>query len=288
MLEPSIILKNSAISTGCPSNKVGLPTIAVYKENLDNFLFPISLYILRKNLYAVVFLESLLQLLYSHRYIRNQYRRNYQRLTMNVINLNPATLTTRDKWHRPTTDEVELLWNIASWMYGIPIYKLHTNLCIGERAARRWRSKANARENNKSIIKYTNWALLVALVTGKSIVQKTSQQIVVAPELIYKSTNYISPPADRVKQFIGKRSLTGLSRADLAEILGVSSDLLSKSVANMPFHLWAGILMHLNVPVRHFFSDLVIVNEIKGKVTDFKYSESELLEAHQLVKHLIS
>ncbi|EGU0150164.1 hypothetical protein JFQ72_004410 [Vibrio parahaemolyticus] len=159
------------------------------------------------------------------------------------------TLTTRKRWSAPTTEEVQLLWSIASWKFGIPVYELHQRIGVSDRTARRWRSVANSREDGTSPIKYPNWVILVALVTGKCILEKSQFKPVIDSGLIMKPSNYNPPPLDITVGFLGSDSVTALTRSELGSIIGVHPDLLSKSAAKMPFHLWTAILLHLRVPV---------------------------------------
>lgn len=78
-------------------------------------------------------------------------------------------MTNAENWTPPTVDEVNELWLRASEKLDIEVSKLHSYIGIGERAARRWRSKSNAIEGNKSIIRYGYFALLVGIVEGRSI-----------------------------------------------------------------------------------------------------------------------
>lgn len=78
-------------------------------------------------------------------------------------------MTNAQNWIPPTVDEVNMLWLRASEKLGVEVSKLHHYIGIGERAARRWRSQANAIEDNKSIIRYGYFVLLVGIAEGRSI-----------------------------------------------------------------------------------------------------------------------
>lgn len=175
------------------------------------------------------------------------------------------TLTIRKKWSAPTPKEVQLLWCIACWKFGVPVYKLHEYLGIGERAARRWRSDDNAREDGTSIIKYPNWVLLVALVTEKCILERSQFKPTIAPALIMKPREYVAPPLEDVLNYLGADSASGLTRSQLGFLIGVHPDLLGKSAQKMPFHLWAAILLHLRVPVTDLLESKGDAFEIIGK-----------------------
>ncbi|WP_070968366.1 hypothetical protein [Vibrio sonorensis] len=82
--------------------------------------------------------------------------------------MHSSTRTDAKNWTPPTVDEVDRLWIKASEKIDIEVSKLHVVFGIGERAARRWRSKANEK-NGKSIIRYGYFALLVAIVEERSI-----------------------------------------------------------------------------------------------------------------------
>lgn len=198
---------------------------------------------------------------------------------MRALEVNPSSLTVRDKWKAPTVEEVELVWWIASWKFGVPVYKVHELIGIGERAARRWRSKSNAKDDGSSIIKYSNWALLVAMISGKSIIEKSERSVSMEKDWVMSVDKYSPPPLEVVAKFIGKDSYTGLTRSALGRVLGVHGDLLAKSADNLPFHLWAGILMHLNVPPSEMFDKRESVHELAGKYSDPEYTDNELASA---------
>ncbi|WP_070968353.1 hypothetical protein [Vibrio sonorensis] len=203
-----------------------------------------------------------------------------------LMEINPKTLKIRSKWVAPTTQEVNLVWAIIAWKYGKHISKIHEMIGVSERSPRRWRAPKSDGESNKSNIKYCNWALLIALVTGKSIIEKSTKQVSLDYNWIMKVDNYESPSLDVVKQFIGLNSFTGLSRNKLAQVLGIHGDLLAKRADGMmDFHLWAGILMHLGVePSKLLDLDYSSITEKDTSYTKLGYEENEIKDAYARLK----
>ncbi|MGF1698753.1 hypothetical protein L4D09_00240 [Photobacterium makurazakiensis] len=203
-----------------------------------------------------------------------------------LMEINPKTLKVRAKWVAPTTQEVNLVWAIIAWKYGKNISKIHEMIGVSERSPRRWRAPKAEGENNKSNIKYCNWALLIALVTGKSIIEKSDKEVSLNYDWIMRVDKYESPSLEVVKQFIGTNSFTGLSRDKLAKVLGITGDLLAKRADGvMDFHLWAGILMHLGVePSKLLDLDDSSITEKDTSYTKLGYEEAEIKDAYARLK----
>lgn len=203
-----------------------------------------------------------------------------------LMEINPKTLKIRSKWVAPTTQEVNLVWAIIAWKYGKNISKIHEMIGVSERSPRRWRSPKLDGEGDKSNIKYCNWALLIALITGKSIIEKSTKKVSLDYNWIMKVDNYEPPSLGVVKQFIGVNSLTGLSRNKLAKVLGVHGDLLAKRADGMmDFHLWAGFLMHLGIePSELLDLDDSSIAEKDTSYTKLGYEENEIKDAYARLK----
>ncbi|WP_299496474.1 hypothetical protein [uncultured Shewanella sp.] len=147
-----------------------------------------------------------------------------------MINIRKETMLPFDEWQRPTVSEVKSLLNELGWQHNGASDKENKFLGVGGRTVRRWFDKVKTFPDNQSIINYPAWAVMVYLATG-NIIFKSIDGIEyhrLPTEHLVPPEQFTVPPKADILLFIGKTSLTGITRGELKKNLGWNHVTFSK------------------------------------------------------------
>jgi len=105
----------------------------------------------------------------------------------------------------------------------------------------------------KSPIPYGVWCVLIALSENKYIFGRVLQhdKTKVPASYIFSIENFVSPSKEILTGFVGKKSITGLHRTELAKLFGWSPAYLGREFnnGNISFLNWALLLLLCGVSV---------------------------------------
>lgn len=165
-------------------------------------------------------------------------------------------------WKTPTVKQVNDILLKASKKLDCEVKHLHFHFHVSKRSFFDYRKGVRVDPTRLSAIRYPMWALLVAVATGKIIMNENQQPFEVKnkdafeeiiPDFIFKSFEYQKPPENIINHFFGDYSISGLSRADFAQRLSFSRDWMYKTSKKMSFPLWTLLLVSYGVKIDNFF-----------------------------------
>jgi hypothetical protein len=165
------------------------------------------------------------------------------------MNLPSSTLAIFEDWEKPT------LQNVVDVFEKLKINDENFTLILGlnVRTYRRWTLKRAANRLEKSPIPYGVWCVLIALSENKYIFGHVLQhdKTKVPASYIFSIENFVSPPKEILTLFVGKKSITGLQRTELAGLFGWNSTYLGREFNNgsISFLNWVLLLLFCGVSV---------------------------------------
>ncbi len=179
------------------------------------------------------------------------------------MNVKNGSYSTADKWQAPTVKEVEELMAKASKRLGCEIYELHKHFCSDARTFRRWKENSDSNPQKKSTIRFTAWALLVAIAEDRLIVTESGLPLTVKnsdawefikSKFVYQSDNFVSPPLEIVTLFLGtNNSISGLTKNKLSQVIGYNQAHFGRLIEKMNFSVWSILLIMYGIPVESIF-----------------------------------
>lgn len=164
-------------------------------------------------------------------------------------NIAIETLTTFEKWTKPTFQDVEnIIENID-----LSLEELNLKIGIDLRTLRRWISKKSDDRLEKSTIPYGVWCVLVALSEKKYIfgdIEKSNLSKI-PKKYICTFENFESPPKEILISFVGKTSITGLTRIELCNLFGWNAAYLGREFnnGNIKYLNWLLLLVLVGVDI---------------------------------------
>ena len=167
---------------------------------------------------------------------------------MNAL-LNKA-LQPFETWDKPTFQDVVNVFeklNLSGEQFTL-------NFGLNERTYRRWTSKKTVNRLEKSPVPYGVWCVLMALSGNKYIFSEVEKCDLsqVPDKYICSIENFVSPPKEILTLFVGKKSITGLQRTELAKLFGWNPKYLGREFdkGNISFLNWCLILLYCGVPIK--------------------------------------
>jgi hypothetical protein len=167
-----------------------------------------------------------------------------------VINVSPNSLNPFETWEKPTfQDVVNVFENL-----NVSDENFRLNFGLNERTFRRWTSKKKVNRLEKSPIPYGVWCVLIALSENKYIFGevKKSDLSQVPGNYICSLEKFISPSKEILTLFVGKNSITGFQRTELASLFGWNSTYLGREFnnGNISFLNWVLLLLLSGVSIK--------------------------------------
>ena len=179
-------------------------------------------------------------------------------------------------WQQPTVKEVEAIMIKAASKLGCEVKNLYTYFDGDARTFRRWKENADKNPDQTSIIKYSPFALLVAIASCDVTLEKGKRKAsvgdiiftadkkplkpvneglwqLIKDNYVYTADNFERPNEKIVKFFYGKDSVTGIFRQDLAAMLGYDKNHFGRLIVKMNFGTWASLLLCMGVPLSCIF-----------------------------------
>ena len=167
-----------------------------------------------------------------------------------MIDLSPKSLTRFEEWEKPTLQDVE---NVLEQLN---LSEENFNSCLGinGRTVRRWASKRTINRLEKSSIPYGVWCVLIALTYKKCIFSPIKKRDLskIPEKYICTLENFDSPPKEILTLFVGRSSITGLQRTELASLFGWNSTYLGREFnnGNINFLNWVLLLVFCGVNIK--------------------------------------
>jgi hypothetical protein len=157
-------------------------------------------------------------------------------------------------WENPTLQDVVNVFE----KLGMDNKKFEQLLGLNERTYRRWTSKKTLDRLTKSPIPYGAWCVLVALSERKYIFSAVKKRDIsqVPKNYICTFESFKSPPKEILILFVGKNSITGLQRTELARLFGWSSIHISNDFnkGKISFINWVLLLVFCGVNIKELIN----------------------------------
>ena len=156
-------------------------------------------------------------------------------------------IASASEFKKPTVGEVLKLINRAADIKGFDPKKVNRLLGIGERTVRSWVSKAEIEPDSRSAIPFWAFNLIYAMAEKEPLLQPLQHITVdnIDSSLLMSASTYQCPSNQTLLQFVGKNSITGLTRSELAKKLGCDSNWLSVQIndSKLSFGTYANLLL---------------------------------------------
>ncbi len=177
--------------------------------------------------------------------------------------INSQTYAPFNQWQPPTLKEVQHITNKT----GLEPYELCALIGINNTSMKRWRGKSAINPHVRSKIPYAVWCLIVYIAKGKVIfsdVIEDADLSLVDKRYITALDEYESPPVNVMRKFVGKRSLTKLTRTPLAEIWGANPSRLLRNIAQgeLPYIMWCLLLIFVGFDMREVIKNDSVLTEV--------------------------
>lgn len=179
-------------------------------------------------------------------------------------------------WQQPTVKEVETIMIKAASNLGCEVKNLYSYFDGDARTFRRWKENADKNPAQASSIKYSPFALLVAIASCDVAIEKGQRKAkggeiiftgnkkplepvnkelwqLIQDNYVFTADNFERPSEKIVKFFYGKDSVTGMFRQDLAAMLGYDKNHFGRLIVRMNFGTWASLMLCMGVPVSRLF-----------------------------------
>jgi hypothetical protein len=166
-----------------------------------------------------------------------------------MYKLTEESLTTFEKWSSPTFQDVTNVFNKLNLSDEEIVLFLGLNI----RTIRRWTSKKSNNRLEKSSIPYGIWCVLIALSENRLIFSNVQKRDItrIPKEYICSLVDFESPTKEILLSFVGKGSITGLHRKELANIFGWNPAYLGREFnkGNINFLNWVLLLLLCGVSI---------------------------------------
>ncbi|MUK92570.1 hypothetical protein GNP80_08955 [Aliivibrio fischeri] len=173
------------------------------------------------------------------------------------ININPKTLTVAKKWVSPTVLEVSLVIAEITKRYKLTDSELPLLIGMSDRTIRRWKNKVDENPSAESTIPYSEWCKLILLATDEMIFGGILDCDVslIPSHIITNAANFKGVTKADMMKFIGKTSITKLTRINLAKIFKWNSVYLGRVISqdSVTFSTVAMILILCGIPKEKVF-----------------------------------
>lgn len=167
-------------------------------------------------------------------------------------------------WRKPTVFQVKQMMEKVAERFDCEVFELHQYFRADARTFRRWKENCDQTPDQPSTIKYTAWALFVAIAENKIILTEDGKPLepnnpdvwnVVKASCVYTASNFVSPSMKTVELFIGETdfSITGMNRTNLAKFVGYVPSHFGRLISKMNFSVWSVLLILYGVPVTEIF-----------------------------------
>ena len=155
------------------------------------------------------------------------------------------------KWVKPTYQEVTDIFEKV----GLNDKNFEKKLGVNERTYRRWTSKKTVNRQAKSPIPYGAWCVVVALANKELIfgeVIAKADLSKVPKQYICTFDKFESPTSEVLTSFVGRNSITGLTRTELANLFGWNPAYLGREFNNgkIGFLNWVLLLLLCRVEIK--------------------------------------
>jgi hypothetical protein len=160
----------------------------------------------------------------------------------------------KKKWDKPTVSQVYSLMLEAAERYKLDEWRfVHKKIGVSDRTFRRWKNNVETEPQAESMIPFTAYAILYSAAKGESYIQAISGEKwkQVSKEYFYRPENYKCPPKNVLTQFIGLQSLTGQTREQVGQAIGISPKKLAEqiNVEAVSWLTWSLLLLYSAAPV---------------------------------------
>lgn len=167
-----------------------------------------------------------------------------------MCNISVDTLSSYENWVTPSFQDV---CNVFEKL-NIDDKNFTKTLGLNERTYRRWTSKKNVNRDEKSSINYGAWCVLIALSKNKCIFANIEKRDLsqVPDQYICSLESFESPPKEILTLFVGKYSITGLQRTELASLFGWNSTYLGREFnkGKISFLNWVLLLLFCGTDIK--------------------------------------
>ncbi len=160
----------------------------------------------------------------------------------------------KNEWTKPTVNEVFQLMVEAAERYKVEDWREVCHIIgVSDRTFRRWKNKVETEPQAESMIPFWGYALLHSAAKGVSYltpIEGVKWQSI-PKEYFYKPNQYQCPSKSVLTQLVGKQSITGLTREEIGQAIGISPKKLAEQInlATVSFSTWTLLLLFIGVPV---------------------------------------
>lgn len=165
------------------------------------------------------------------------------------MSISKLSMTNAEVWERPNIGDVYSMFLTAEREHDT---KVELIFGVSNRTVRRWcqKSRAEKEPELESPIPYNVWAVLVDLIHDLCIldfqlnrVEEVKARI---PEQYFCSADkFESPKAEMLTQFFGSNSITGMTRKQVAKVMGWDAQVMGRTVSrgNLAYSQWVSLLL---------------------------------------------
>ncbi|EGR1020288.1 hypothetical protein Q5N48_17335 [Vibrio cholerae] len=163
-------------------------------------------------------------------------------------------LNIKKQWDKPTVSHVYSLMLEAAERYKLDDWRLvHKKLGVSDRTFRRWVKNVKTDPLSLSSIPFTAYALLNSAALGESYIQPLAGNNwkTIPKKYFYAPQNYTCPPKEVLTQFVGLKSLTGQTREQIGQIIGIAPKKLAEQInlGSVSWITWSLLLLYVGAPV---------------------------------------
>lgn len=174
-----------------------------------------------------------------------------------ILSINPKTLTTANLWTTPTVLDASIVITAISKKYELEETELSRLVGVTDRTIRRWKNKVDIDPSAISTVPYSEWCKLILLATDQYIFGDVlaCDLSLIPPHIITNAENFKGVTKEEMTKFIGKTSITGLTRINLAKIFKWNSTYIGRVISqnSVTFSTVAMILILCGVPKERIF-----------------------------------
>lgn len=163
-------------------------------------------------------------------------------------------LNINKQWTKPTVSEVFALIVKAAERFELADWReVHKIIGVSERTLRRWKSNIETDPLSLSSIPFTAYALLHSAAHGESYIQPLAGNNwkTIPKKYFYAPQNYTCPPKEVLTQFVGLKSLTGQTREQIGQAIGIAPKKLAEQInlGSVSWITWSLLLLYVGAPV---------------------------------------
>ena len=173
------------------------------------------------------------------------------------LNINPKTLTTANLWTVPTVLDASIVITAIAKKYELEETELSRLVGVSDRTIRRWKNKVDIDPSAISTVPYSEWCKLILLATDQFIFGDVLECDIslIPPYVITNAANFKGVKEEDMIKFIGKTSITKLTRINLAKIFNWNPAYIGRVISqnSVTFSTIAMILILCGVPKEKVF-----------------------------------